>query len=77
MGNKPVELRFMLGFEVSRISEPWTESYTARKNIPEKKEGPSRRWVFQLDDDYWIWEWAKEGEDIGSSNTYRLYQLIP
>ena len=42
MGNKPVELRFMLGFDVSRVSEPRIESYTARENHPdtEKREGP-------------------------------------
>jgi len=78
MGNKPVELRFMLGFDVSRVSEPRIESYTARENHPdtEKREGPKERWVFQPGDDYWIWEWAKEREKIGSSNIYRLYKLI-
>lgn len=76
MGNKPVELRFMLGFDVSKVFKPKTESYVARENIPEKKEGPKKRWVFQLDDDYWIWEWAEEGHDIRSSNIYRLYELI-
>lgn len=76
MGNKPVELRFMLGFDVSIVSEPKAESYTARENLPEKKEGPKNRWVFQLDDDYWIWEWAQDGRDIHSSQTYKLFQLI-
>ncbi len=78
MGNKPVELKFMLGFDVSRVSEPIIESYTARENHPDtkKREGPKERWVFQMDDDYCIWEWAKEGEEIGSSNIYRLYKLI-
>lgn len=73
---KPVELRFMLGFPIDRVSEPTTELYTARKNIPGKKEGPRERWVSQLGDKYWIWEWAEEGKDIRSSNVYQLYQLI-
>lgn len=73
---KPVELRFMLGFGVCKISEPRIECYIARKNKPEKREGPKKRWVFQLEDDYWIWEWANEGGELKSSNTYRLYELI-
>ena len=81
MGNKPVELRYMLGFEVTDVSEPTTELYTARKNNPEKKEGPRERQVFHLKgaapgNDYWIWNWTQEGEDISSSNIYRLYQVI-
>lgn len=78
MGKKPVELRYMLGFEVNNISEPYTESYTARENHPdpEKRVGPNKRLVFQLDSDHWIWEWAKEGEDINSSIIYRLYNQI-
>jgi hypothetical protein len=73
MGDTPVELRFMLGFDVSKVSKPISELYTARENHPdpEKREGPKERWVFHLkgaapDDDYWIWEWAKEEVDINS-----------
>lgn len=81
LGNKPVELRYMLGFEVTGVSEPKTETYTARENFPKKKEGPKQRWVFQLEgaapgDNYWIWDWAKEGGDIGSSGIYELYKSI-
>lgn len=75
-GKKPVELRFMNGFDVTKVLEPKTESYTARENIPEKKEGPKKRLVFQLDDDYWIWEWVEDGVDMRFTNTYGLYQLI-
>ncbi len=76
MGDKPVELRFMLGFPIHRVSEPTTELYIARKNIPGKQDGPRERWVSQLGDKYWMWEWAEEGKDIRSSNVYQLYQLI-
>lgn len=76
MGNKPVELRFMLGFPINKVTEPATELYTARKKIPDKKEGPRERWVCQFDDDYWIWEWAGDGEDIRNSHIFQLYQLI-
>lgn len=81
MGNKPVVLRYMLGFEVSTVSEPQTELYTARKNRPGKEEGPGQRWFFHMkgtspDDEYWIWEWAKAGGDIKTSNIYKLYRSI-
>jgi hypothetical protein len=71
---KEVMLRYMLGFEISeKPSEPQTEIYTARNNIPDRKEGPKNRWVFQLDDKHWIWEWAQTGVDISSSTIYSLY----
>ena len=70
-------LRYMLGFEISgKPSEPKTELYTARNNIPNRKEGPKNRWVFQLDDKHWIWEWAQEGVDITNSTIYSLYHEI-
>ena len=74
---KEVMLRYMLGFEISgKPSEPKTELYTARNNIPNRKEGPKNRWVFQLDDKHWIWEWAQEGADITNSTIYSLYNEI-
>ncbi len=74
---KDVMLRYMLGFEIlGKPSEPKTEKYTARDNFPNRREGPKDRWVFQLDDKHWIWEWAQEGEDITNSTIYRLYQDI-
>jgi len=71
----------MLGFEVTSVSEPKTEYYTARENRPGKSEGPEKRWFFHLkgadpDEDYWIWEWAKEGFDINESNISGLHELI-
>lgn len=73
---KPVELRYMLGFEVyyENIKEPETECYIVRN--PGKKEGPKLRWVLQLDDSHWIWEWAKEGGMIKDSYINMLYQSI-
>lgn len=78
MGEKPVDIRFMMGFDAIKVFEPRIETYTARKDHtdPKKTEGPRERWVFELNDEHWIWEWAKEGEDISSSNIYKLYQLI-
>jgi hypothetical protein len=77
MGNKPVELRYMLGFEVNKVSGPRSEIYTAWENRKShERAGPEERWVVQLNDDYWIWEWAKEEIDIDSSSISRFYQLI-
>ena len=75
---KEVVLRYMLGFELlgGKPSEPKTEVYTARDNIPSRREGPKDRWVLQLDDKHWIWEWAQKGEDITKSTIYRFYNEI-
>jgi hypothetical protein len=74
---KEVMLRYMIGFEISgKPSEPKTEMYTARNNIPNRKEGPKNRWVFQLDDKHWIWDWAQEGVEITNSTIFSLYLEI-
>jgi hypothetical protein len=39
MGDKPVELRFMLGFPINKVTEPASELYTARKKFLIKKKG--------------------------------------
>ena len=74
---KEVMLRYMLGFELlGKPSQPKTEAYTARDNIPSRREGPKDRWVLQLDDKHWIWEWAQKGEDITNSIIYGFYNEI-
>jgi hypothetical protein len=74
---KDVVLRYMLGFEIYKVPhEPQTETYTARNNIPEKRTGPKERWVLQLDDKHWIWEWAQKDKDITNSTIYQLYREI-
>jgi len=74
---KEVDLRYMLSFEIlGKPLEPKTEIYLARKNIPRRKEGPKERWVMQLDNKHWIWEWAQGGKDITNSTIYRWYQKI-
>ncbi|MGD6852260.1 MAG: hypothetical protein ACQCN6_09405 [Candidatus Bathyarchaeia archaeon] len=74
---KQVLLRYMLGFEISGTPcEPKTETYTARDNIPKRREGPKERWVMQLDEKHWVWEWAQQGKDIMDSTVYRLYREI-
>jgi len=74
---KKVRLRYMIGFEISKVPpEPQTDTYVARKNISKRREGPKKRWVLQLDDKHWIWEWTQEGEDITNSTIYQLYHEI-
>jgi hypothetical protein len=74
---KEVTLRYMLGFQITnKPSKPTTEMYTARNNIIEKREGPKNRWVLQLDEKHWIWEWAKEGADITNSTISSLYHKL-
>ena len=74
---KDVELRYMLSFEISGAPmQPTTELYTARDNIPKRREGPKQRWVLQLDDKHWIWQWTQNGLDIKNSTIYGLYRAI-
>jgi len=78
MGDAPVRLRFMLGFEVINVSEPICEHPKRQKDSinPGEWDGAKDRWVFKLNEDYWIWEWAKEGSDIESSRIYKRYRRI-
>lgn len=78
MDGKSVEIRRMIGFDLERIYKPKTDTYTARKNEGKREKigNQKKRWVFQFNDNCWIWEWAKEGEDIESSDVYKLYERI-
>ena len=80
MGGKPIRLRFMLGIDISNISEIRTKRYQLSKSAKHSPKSiakkPHERYVFQLDDRYWIWEWAKKGTDIKSTNIYKLYSQL-
>lgn len=74
-----VTLRYMLGVDVSRIQEPVREDYPQPPdhNVKDKVYGPPRpRWVLQLDETYWIWEWVREGVTITDSAVYAIYDVI-
>jgi hypothetical protein len=75
---KEVEIRLMRGFDLKKIYRPWKDVYTFRENGGERKvlEGPKERFVFQFNDNCWIWDWVKEGETLECSNVYKLYELI-
>ncbi len=78
---RDVKLRYMLGFDVepAKIHPPVTEDYPEppEHNVKNKVYGqPGPRWVIQLEDRYWIWEWAEQGKRIEDSNTYKIYTMI-
>lgn len=77
--NRPMTLRFMLGIDIDTVHPPKSESPNFKKNsenVSQEWTGPGDRWVLQLDDDYWIWEFKEDGSDITSSNVYKIYQEI-
>jgi len=76
MDDAIVTLRYMLGFDITRVTEPESQQYISRTYDPENKEGPKERWVFQLDDDYWVWQWADKEGDLHTSPVYRIYERI-
>src|SRR5690242_9196495 len=58
---KSIELKYVLGFDVSNIREPKTDDYAEppEDNSKNKVYGtPKPRWVLELDEHYWIWEWV-------------------
>jgi hypothetical protein len=76
---KNIKLKFMLGFDVSNINEPKTENYPEPSENNEKNKvygTPKLRWVIELDEHYWIWEWAEDGIPIENSNVYKIYLTI-
>ena len=74
---KQVQIRYMIGFEIkAKPSQPTTEMYAARQNNPKKSEGPKSRWVLQLSDNHWIWDWSKDEDNISTTRIYELYQEI-
>ncbi len=75
---KDVNLRYMMGFDVTYIKEPVKDAYLARKysNDPEERMGPKERWVLELNDEHWIWQWADVGDNSEISVIHEIYQRI-
>jgi hypothetical protein len=79
IGNKPVNLRFMLAIDAGSVQEPWEEEYSIssrRKSLSSLAGKKYSRWVFSLDNRYWIWEWARKGKNLKLSRLYKLYESI-
>lgn len=87
--NRPMTLRYMLGFDIDKVSAPKCErpspdSLKGSEKSSQSWTGPGDRWVFQLDDDYWIWEYREpasderpdDGSDIACTNVYKIHQKI-
>ena len=72
-------LRFMLGFDIEKVSEVRIERPDPDMQYNKDSEiwtGPKERLIFQLDDDYWIWGWNEEGVELKSSIIYKINQEI-
>ncbi len=87
MGDRPIKLRFMLGFDIIDVREPKVQMPKKDWDGPVNGEfwkGPNARWVFFLEtindtgksneDAYCIWQWADKGEQLESSYLYALYE---
>lgn len=75
---KEVNLRYMMGFDVTDIKEPVKDTYIARNysNDPQEQIGPKERWVLELNDEHWIWQWADAGNNSEISVIHEIYQKI-
>jgi hypothetical protein len=73
----------MMGIDVSKdglLEPPWEqEKYevtSEREHLQKLDIKPRNRWVFNLDKQYWIREWARKDMAIQSSKTYSLYKTL-
>ena len=77
--NRPMTLRFMFGFDIDKVHEIHSECPHQAKHLEEDAEewsDPRERWIFQLDEDYWIWDWKEEDSDVASSNVFKIREEI-
>ena len=77
--NRPMTLRFMLGFDINRVHKIYSQNINPSLhsvNYEERLNVPEERWIFRLDRDYWIWDWKAGSENMESSNVYQIYREI-
>jgi hypothetical protein len=76
--NRPMTLRFMLGFDVSKVHEIHSEGPHPgeQEENAEEWSDPRERWSLQLDENYWIWDWKEEGIDVTSTSVYKIREEI-
>lgn len=74
---KEVNLRYMMGFDVTGIKAPIKDAYIAREysKNPEERIGPKERWVLELNDEHWIWQWV-DGGNNSEAVVHDIYQRI-
>lgn len=75
---KEVNLRYMMGFDVTDIGEPVKDTYTARdySNDPQDRIGPKDRWVLEFNNRNWIWQWADAENNPEISVIHDIYRKI-
>lgn len=69
----------MLGFDLTNVQPPKSEGYhePPKDNVKNKVYGPLRqRWVFQIDSQYWIWQWAENGKTLEESEVYKIHGML-
>jgi hypothetical protein len=69
---RKVNLKFMLGFDISQIGElkedEYEEPISNRKN---KRGNRLPRWYLELDEDHYIWQWKEKDKAIEDSQLAR------
>ncbi len=76
---KIVRPTFLLTIDINSISTPTEDKYQIgpeRKDLKSLHFRKYSRYVFQLDNSYWIWEWKKSYGDIKQSKVYAIYEQI-
>ena len=76
---KVVRPTFLLSIDIDSITPPIEDDYqigSERKNLKSLHYKQYRRYVFELDNKYWIWEWKKNYDDIKQSKVYLIYGQI-
>jgi hypothetical protein len=76
---KIVRPTFLLIIDVNSVSKPYEESYkigSERKHLKSLQSRNYPRFVFRLDNGYWIWEWKKKYSDIKQSKLFAIYEQI-
>ncbi len=73
---KIVRPTFLLSIDIDSIAPPTEDEYqigSERKDLKSLYHKRYRRFVFGLDNRYWIWEWSKNYDDIKHSKVYLIY----
>lgn len=69
----------MLLIDIDSITPPTEDEYQIgqeRKDLKSLHNKRYRRYVFNLDNRYWIWEWRKNYADIEQSKVYLIYRQM-
>ncbi len=77
---KIVKPTYMLSVDIDSITPPPNEEEyqigVEREDLKSLQHKRYRRYVFGLDNRYWIWEWNKNYADIKQSKVYSIYSQM-